>query len=73
MLRDFPPLNYLFYPAISEKYIVPVDNPWEVTVEALTVMQELAEEAEDETGKSAQALWRKSGYIKCQKNCRNVL
>ena len=48
MLRDFPPLNYLFYPAVPEKYIVPVDNPWEVTVEALTVMQELAEEAGDE-------------------------
>ena len=27
MLRDFPPLNYLFYPAVPEKYIVPVDNP----------------------------------------------
>ena len=48
MLRDFPPLNYLFYPAVSEKYIVPVDNPWEVTAEALAVMQELAEEAGDE-------------------------
>ena len=48
MLRDFPPLNYLFYPAVPEKYIVPVDNPWEVTVEALAVMQELATEAGDE-------------------------
>ena len=48
MLRDFPPLNYLFYPAVPEKYIIPVDNPWEVTAEALAVMQELAEEAGDE-------------------------
>lgn len=48
MLRDFPPLNYLFYPAVPEKYIVPVDNPWEVTAEALAVMQELATEAGDE-------------------------
>ena len=39
MLRDFPPLNYLFYPAVPEKYIVPVDNPWEVTAEALAVMR----------------------------------
>ena len=46
MLRDFPPLNYLFYPAVPEKYIVPVDNPWEVTAEALAVMQELATEAD---------------------------
>lgn len=45
MLHDFPPLNYLFYPAVPEKYIVPVDNPWEVTAEALAVMQELATEA----------------------------
>ena len=48
MLRDFPPLNYLFYPAVPEKYIVLADNPWEVTAEALAVMQELAEEAGDE-------------------------
>ena len=48
MLRDFPPLNYLFYPAVAEKYIVPVDNPWEVTAEAMAVMQELATEAGDE-------------------------
>ena len=48
MLRDFPPLHYLFYPAVPEKYIVPVDNPWEVTAEALAVMQELATEAGDE-------------------------
>lgn len=48
MLRDFPPLNYLFYPAVPEKYIVPVDNPWEVTAEALAVMQELTTEAGDE-------------------------
>ena len=41
-------INYLFYPAVPEKYIVPVDNPWEVTAEALAVMQELATEAGDE-------------------------
>ena len=41
MLRDFPPLNYLFYPAVPEKYIVPVDNPWEATAEALAVMVSL--------------------------------
>ncbi len=47
MLRDFPPLNYLFYPSVPEKYIVPVDNPWEVSEEALEVMRRIAEEAED--------------------------
>lgn len=49
MLRDFPPLNYLFYAAVPVKYIVPVDNPWEVTEEAWEVMRRLAEEAGDET------------------------
>ena len=34
--------------SVPEKYIVPVDNPWEVTAEALAVMQELATEAGDE-------------------------
>ena len=47
MLRDFPPLNYLFYPSVPEKYIVPVENPWEVSGEALDVMSKIAEEAED--------------------------
>ena len=47
MLRDFPPLNYLFYPSVPEKYIVPVDNPWEVSEEALDVMSRIAEEAGD--------------------------
>lgn len=47
MLRDFPPLNYLFYPSVPEKYIVPVDNPWEVSEEALEVMRKVAEEAKD--------------------------
>lgn len=49
MLRDFPPLNYLFYAAVPMKYVVPVDNPWEVTEEAWEVMYRLAEEAGDET------------------------
>ena len=74
MLRDFPPLNYLFYPAVPEKYIVPVDNPWEVTAEALAVMQELATEAGDEKlGKMLRRYRKKFGYIKCQKDSRNAL
>ena len=47
MLRDFPPLNYLFYPSVPEKYIVPVDNPWEVSEGALDAMSKIAEEAGD--------------------------
>ena len=71
---NFPPLNYLFYPAVPEKYIVPVDNPWEVTAEALVVMQELATEAGDEKlGKMLRRYEKKSGYIKYQKDSRNAL
>lgn len=27
-LVEFPPLNYCCYPAVSEQYIVPRENPW---------------------------------------------
>ena len=47
MLRDFPPLNYLFYPSVPEKYIVPMDNPWEVSEKSLEVMSKIAKEAGD--------------------------
>lgn len=61
MLRDFPPLNYLFYPSVPEKYIVPVDNPWEVSGEALDVMSKIAEEAEDRRLLKALHEYRKTG------------
>ena len=48
MLTDFPPLNYCCYPAVPAKYIVPIDDPWSPSLEALEVMEELAEEAEDQ-------------------------
>ena len=47
MLKDFPPLTYLFYPSVPEQYIVPSDDPWQVTEEAIHVMQNLAAEAGD--------------------------
>lgn len=46
-LTDFPPLNYCCYPAVSEKYIVPKEEPWVPTEEALDVMEELAEQVGD--------------------------
>lgn len=48
MLVDFPPLNYCCYPAVPEKYIVPRVEPWVPTQEAIDVMEELSEEAEDD-------------------------
>lgn len=46
-LVHFPPLNYSCYPAVPEKYIVPMENPWSPAEEAIDVMEELAREAED--------------------------
>ena len=46
-LVDFPPLNYCCYPAVPAKYIVPRENPWEPSEDALMVMEELAERAGD--------------------------
>ena len=46
-LTDFPPLNYCCYPSVSQEYIVPREEPWTPTEEALAVMEELAEKAGD--------------------------
>lgn len=46
-LVAFPPLNYCSYSAVPEKYMVPRTGPWEVTPEAIDVMEELAREAKD--------------------------
>ena len=46
-LVHFPPLNYACYPAVPEKYIVPMEEPWSPTEEAIDVMEELAREAGD--------------------------
>lgn len=53
MLKDFPPLTYLFYPAVSEKYVVPTDQPWHVTKEAIEVMRQIAQKVQDERFLSA--------------------
>ena len=46
-LVEFPPLNYCCYPAVPEKYIVPRENPWKPSNEAIDLMIEIAKEAED--------------------------
>lgn len=47
-LVDFPPLNYSCYPAVPEKYIVPREDPWRPSKEAVAVMLRLAEESGDQ-------------------------
>lgn len=46
-LVEFPPLNYCCYPAVPEKYIVPRENPWVPSEEAITYMKELSAECGD--------------------------
>ncbi len=46
-LVHFPPLNYACYPAVPEKYIVPMEDVWEPTDQAIFIMEELAAEARD--------------------------
>lgn len=58
-LVDFPPLNYCCYPAVPAKYIVPRENPWEPSEDALMVMEELAERAGDRFLKVVLKLYRK--------------
>mgnify|MGYP000912985671 CR=1 FL=1 len=70
-LVEFPPLNYCCYPAVPEKYIVPRQNPWQPSDEAIDLMIEIAKEAERvitiEDGKiiGAEALcrWVRNGSI----------
>ena len=58
-LVGFPPLNYCCYPAVPEKYIVPRENPWVPSGEALDIMEELAERAGDRVLKAVLKLYRK--------------
>lgn len=47
VLAAFPPLNYNCYPAVPEKYLVPKYPRWFVSQAAISVMRQLALEAED--------------------------
>lgn len=73
MLKEFPPLSYLFYPSVPEKYIVPVDNPWEVSEEALEVMNKIAKEAGDRKLLKALQEYRKTGRASTAKKIAVML
>lgn len=72
-LRDFPPLNYLFYPSVPEKYIVPVDNPWEVSQAALEVIREIAEEVGDKVFLKAVEEYGRSRSVRAAKRVSRML
>lgn len=46
-LADFPPLNSCFYPAVPEKYRVGNEDPHNVTVQSIQVIEEFATQAHD--------------------------
>lgn len=46
-LVEFPPLNYCYYPAVPEKYIVPREHPWVPSNDAIDYMERLALECGD--------------------------
>lgn len=72
-LVDFPPLNYWCYPAVPAKYIVPRENPWEPSEDALMVMEELAERAGDRFLKVVLKLYRKYPIPFLAKRIGNML
>ena len=58
-LAYFPPLNYCCYPAVPEKYIVPIPDPWNPSEDALEVMEELARECSNQKLGRKLAFYRK--------------
>ena len=47
-LKNFPPLNYLFYPATPSKYITEMENPWFATEAALNFFENICISSNDE-------------------------
>lgn len=47
-LRNFPPLNYVSWPSSDAEYIVPLDNPYDVSQKAVRYLIELAYFVNDE-------------------------
>lgn len=60
-LVEFSPLNYCCYPAVPEKYIVPREDPWVPSEEAITYMKELSAECGDI---SLEKSWKHIGNIR---------
>ena len=46
-LVEFPPLNYCSYPSVKPEYVVPKSEPWQVNLDAIRLMKELAMQVKD--------------------------
>ena len=42
-----PPLNYCSYPSVKPEYVVPKSEPWQVNLDAIRLMKELAIQVKD--------------------------
>lgn len=58
-LSEFPPLNYCCYPAVPNQYIVPREDGWRPSEEAITVMEELAGKVNDKRMKRILRFYRR--------------
>ena len=47
LLAEFPPLNYCSYPSVKPEYVVPKSEPWQVNLDAIRLMKELAIQVKD--------------------------
>lgn len=47
LLAEFPPLNYCSYPSVKPEYVVPKSEPWQVNLDAIRLMKELAMQVKD--------------------------
>ena len=73
VLVDFPPLNHCCYPAVSEQYVVPRENPWVPSEEAHQVMQELAATVEDKKLLRCLKFYQKHPWKRSAKKIQKVL
>ena len=58
-LADFPPLNYISYPSVPEKYLVPRKDGWKPTKEAIDIMMQLSQKAADKNMVRILKIYRK--------------
>ena len=72
-LAYFPPLNYCCYSAVPEKYIVPIEDPWNPSEQALNVMEELAEKAGNRKLGRMLLLYRRFPYPFLAKRIATIL
>ncbi len=65
-LMNFPPLNYACYSYLPDNYIVPIDDPWALSPDALQVFEEYTRAANDSL------LLRALNHYKCKPSVQNA-